>query len=334
MDFDDTSKGRYKFEVLKFKEDEVKMIDGVNKFREKPLIDLSGGYYVAAIDAYQGSAGGKAGDRNYRTEAPVILRNPDGNLVFSQQQINVKARPGKGEGLDGSDKIFEDITNKFELKKIDNMDFVVPDPFANSNVITALDGKKRITSQIVRIGENGTQEIMNADYPSFVKQLMEGTSSNYYAARTGSSSTDDIKYKMAKNTITSGYSNISGKTNTDITTLGLIKGTQGMNSSSRNAYTSRKYNLSPELVKEYDLDSYNNMYDDLQKGIGSDDKLISFDYVFDNNNDVKSVYANVEVDDLGKVSFRMDENLYKDSGTKTRFNEYLNDVVSKVSNYA
>ncbi|MGL6100780.1 MAG: hypothetical protein ACRCZ9_10025, partial [Fusobacteriaceae bacterium] len=254
MHFDDEHKGKYKFEVMQFKQNDIDNIKKANGFLEKDAINTAGGYYIAAVDAHKG-----VGHRNFNVNAPMVLQTPDGNLAFSQVNFAVNARVDKKTAKKQGSNIFTDYRDRYEIVKTKKMDFILPDPFNNERILTGFDGGKRITHPFLRIGSNGSQEIMNADYPSFVKQIMEYTSSAYYSARTGIGDLDDVKYQMAKSTAYRGLSGITGKTSTDIGTLSQIKGTQGMTMGGKGSYSKREIVLDHSLARDYDPEVFDNI---------------------------------------------------------------------------
>ncbi|MGL5719127.1 MAG: hypothetical protein ACRCX2_39365, partial [Paraclostridium sp.] len=174
------------------------------------------------------------------------------------------------------------------------------------------------------------QEIMNANYPDFVKNILEFVSGNFYSKRVGLGGIDDVHYKMAGTVAGKTLANPTGKTTTDFNLLGQIKGTEGLNMKSTNAYTNSQYVLNADMLRDFDSD----LYDKLTKTL--DDKspkptMFKFKYTNGGNLEgvTKSHFKNGKVVDLETVTTGLG-----DISGQARFHEYYNNAISMARNYA
>ncbi|MGL5963070.1 MAG: hypothetical protein ACRCZ2_01530 [Fusobacteriaceae bacterium] len=308
-------KGNYKFKVMPLKANDIVSIDKMNKYAENKIMDTSGGFYIAALDDYNGYAE----DKNYSYSTPTIFKNETGDLVFGKTKMSATGSFAEGTLVE----------NRTSIQKFNKFDFVMANPFSEVPTITDLNGNVKISNQMIRMTSGGTQGLMNANYPDVIEHILDYASTNIYGARTYGNETSDMSYKMAATAAGKTISNPSGKTTTDFGALGQIKGLNGMNMSSTNSQTTAIYTLSRDMMEEFDPDFLLKlelqMSEAAKKSGKEPEKLDHFSITFENGGDAKKIIVNGNK----QISLAGEE-----IKAQSRFHEYYNNVVSQVRQHS
>ncbi|MGL5963727.1 MAG: hypothetical protein ACRCZ2_04955, partial [Fusobacteriaceae bacterium] len=123
----------------------------------------------------------------------------------------------------------------------------------------------------------------------------------------------------------------------DIGTLSQIKGTQGMTMGGKGSYSKREIVLDHSLARDYDPEVFDNIESWLAKqesgNIVKEGSIKNISYFFDKGGDIEKigVHRNHEI---GESITYVPKHVYKDAASRTKFNEFFNDTVSKVRNFA
>ena len=298
----------YRFKVMKFNQKEADDILNMNRYLEHAAIDNPvDGFYIMGVNTKD-----QTFRRDYSAQMPAIFTNENGELILSKVDLNVKA---KVKGL-----------SRYSVNRLGRPEYPLPNPFGEENIISTLDGKQRITNQIIRTDINGVQNIQNADYRSVAENLFTYMRTEDYSQRTYGKATDGMAFTASASYATRHQANISGKTSSDLTSLGMVKGTEGQNLGSTNAYNIENYFISPGMMEEYNSD-FKPM---LREG----EVPLLYNLEFKPNGDLNRLKVSLK-DANGKFSERyIGESQTGPIKSSARFREYYNNKVSMARNVA
>lgn len=316
----DDSNDKYRFRVMKFKQKEAEEILEINRYLEKPMLNNVGGdiggYYIAGVNEYSSDGNNfSKGNRNYSVVTPVIFTNENNELVFSKMDMDINVKKNKS------------IDDQYGVSKIGRPEFVMPNPYGDNNLISTLDGKVKASNQILRTNVHGVQTVMNADYVSVAENLFDHIKAEDYGKRNGIQGANPMSFLAASSYATRHQTGISGKTITDATSIGMVKGTEGQNLGSTNSYTVDNFFITPRMMEEYNSD-FEPLIDKTME------KVTGYNFEFEPNGDARKLTVHLFNKKEGHYYRDYSGKDIEDVSSSARFKEYYNNKVSLARNSA